>query len=92
MSYMKGENAAGQYADMFVQQNSQEIWTMSIEDFVNGLSNIIIPAALKQGKGTVKDYLVEIKQLSMQADYNTKHHTRTLIRSMWQGLRNEVIE
>ena len=90
---MKGDNAAGRYADLFVLENSHRIRSMTIDEFIKDLATTFIPAALgrqaekelyalKQGKGTVEDYLIHLKQLAMQAGYDTKTHTKTLIRLM----------
>ena len=100
---MKGDNAAGRYADLFVLENSHKIRSMTINEFIEDLAMTFVPAALgrqaekelsalKQGKGMVEDYLVRLKQLAMQAGYDTKTHAKTLIRLMQQNLKNDVVE
>ena len=103
LSYMKGDNAAGQFTDLFVLSNSKAMRTMTIEEFIGGLAEMFVPAALgqqaekelyalNQGKGTVEDYLVRMKQLAMQAGYNIDTHAKTLVRLMRQGLKNNIVE
>ena len=103
LSYMMGDNATRRYADLFILENSHKIWSIPIDEFIEGLAETFIPTvlshqaekelyALKQGKGTVEDCIVRMKQLAMQANYDIKHHAKTLLRLMWQGLKNEVVE
>ena len=102
LSYMKGDNAAGQYANLFVLENSHKIRSMPIDEFIKGLAETFMPAALswqakkelytlQQGKRMVEDHLVCLKQPAIQAGYDTKTHAKTLIRLMWQGLKNKVM-
>ena len=103
LSYMKDDNAAGRFTDLFVLTNSEQMWIMTIDEFIGGLAEMFIPAALgwqakkelyalNQGKGTVEVYLIHMKQLAMQAGYDIDTHTKTLVRLMWQGLKNNIVE
>ncbi|KAF8549523.1 hypothetical protein OG21DRAFT_1488458 [Imleria badia] len=38
LSYMRGENTAGQFADLFVTQEAATMYTMSTEDFIMKLN------------------------------------------------------
>ena len=65
LSYMKGNNMAGRFADLMV--TTRDIDTMSFTSFEEKLKKIFQPAtlvqntetalfALKQGKESIKDY------------------------------------
>jgi hypothetical protein len=101
LSYLKGQNAAGQWADLYVMQGLDA--TKSFDDFQAKLAKIFQPTdlkrtaekkrlALKQGKEIVEDFMTRRKQLVLKAEYNIFHHLRLLINIMRNGLHNGVVE
>ena len=103
LSYMKGNNAAGRFADLYVQQKGDQIRLTLYSEFKTRLDGLFMPAALKrqaenelfklkQGRETVEDYFVRMNQLMLQAEYSPLHHSRILINIARRGLKNEVIE
>jgi len=66
LSYMKGQNAAGQWADLYVTQGLNSVH--SFDEFAEQLKKVFQPLdiwrnaekcllALKQGKETVEDFM-----------------------------------
>ena len=101
LSYMKGQNAAGRWADLYVTQGLNAV--RSFDEFADQLKKMFQPPdirrnaekrllALKQGKETVKDFMTRLKQLVIEAEYNVSHHSRLLINIMRNGIHNEIVE
>jgi hypothetical protein len=85
LSYLKGQNTAGRWADLYVIQGLDA--KKSFDDFSVKLAKIFQPTdlkhtterkllALKQGKETVEDFMTQLKQLVLKAKYNDFHHSR----------------
>ena len=103
LSYMKGNNAAGRFTDLYVQQKGDQICLTLYSEFKKKLDGLFMPAALKrqaenelfklrQGCETVEDYFVRMNQLMLQAEYTPLHHSRILINIAQRGLKNEIVE
>ena len=103
LSYMKGNNAAGRFADLYIQQKAGSLRSTPYPEFCDKLNSLFMPAALKrqaenelmklrQGKETVEDYFVRMNQLVLQAEYSLVHHSRILIGIAHRGIKNEVVE
>ena len=101
LSYMKGQNAAGRWADLYVTQGLNAV--CSFDEFVDQLKKTFQPPdirrnaekcllALRQGKETVEDFMTRLKQLVIEAEYNVAHHSRLLINIMRNGIHNETVE
>lgn len=69
LSYMKGNNAAGQFTDLYIQQQGASLRFMLYSKFKKRLNSLFMPAMLKkqaenkllklkQGHETVEDYFV----------------------------------
>ena len=48
LSYMKGNNVAGRFADLYVQQQGDQIWWTLYSEFKTRIDNLFMPAALKR--------------------------------------------
>jgi len=104
LSYMRGDNAAGRFADLYAIQHQSDFRDISWAGFCNELDTMFFPVALrrqaeqkllvlKQNKSeTVSDFFVRMKQLIAEAEYSTEHNGRTLINVARTGLKNEVVE
>ena len=101
LSYMKGQNAAGRWADLYVTQGLNAV--CSFDEFADQLKKMFQPPdirhnaekrllALRQGKETVEDFMTRLKQLVIEAEYNVSHHSRLLINIMRNGIHNEIVE
>ncbi|KAF8551064.1 hypothetical protein OG21DRAFT_1524723 [Imleria badia] len=66
------------------------MYTMSAEEFFIQLTKMFMPAthccqaekelhSLKQGKGTIEDFMVQMKQLALKAKYDFHSHSHMLI-------------
>ena len=98
---MKGDNAAGRYADLFAETRNVN---MTVEDFEKDLIATFQPASLKrdaekellglrQKKGqSVEDYFTTLRQLLVTVEYDEYTHTSTLIHIVRDGVSNEVVE
>ena len=101
LSYMKGDNAAGRYADLFAETRDVN---MTVEEFEKDLIATFQPASLKrdaekellelrQKKGqSVEDYFTRLRQLLITAEYDEHTHASTLIHIVREGVFNEVVE
>ena len=101
LSYMKGDNAAGRYVDLFAETRDVN---MTVKEFEEDLIATFQPASLKrdaekellglrQKKGqSVEDYFTTLRQLLITAEYDENTHTSTLIHIIRDGVFNEVVE
>ena len=103
LSYMKGNNVAGCFADLYVQQQGDRIHLVLYSEFKRRLNLLFMPAMLKrqaenellklkQEHETVEDYFVCMNQLMLQVEYSTLHHSRILISIARRGLKNNIVE
>ena len=101
LSYMKGDNAAGRFADLMV--TTRGIDTMSFASFEEKLKKIFQPAtlvrnaetvlfALKQGKESIEDYFTQLYQLAEEAKFNVTYHGRTIVNLIRQAVKSEIVE
>ena len=101
LSYMKGDNAAGRFADLMV--TTRGIDTMSFTSFEERLRKMFQPAALvrnaetalfalKQGKESVEDYFTRLYQLAEEAKFSVTYHGRTIVNLIRRAVRSEVVE
>ena len=101
LSYMKGDNAAGRFADLMV--TTRGIDTMSFASFEEKLKKNFQPAALvwnaettlfalKQGKESVEDYFTHLYQLAKEAKFSVTYHGRTIVNLIWQAVKLEIVE
>jgi hypothetical protein len=94
LSYLKGQNTAGQWADLYVMQGLDTM--KSFNDFSAKLAKIFADEkkllTIKQGKETIEDFMTQLKQLILKAKYNVFHHLHLLINITSNGLHNEVIK
>ena len=103
LSYIKGNNAARWFADLYIQQQGDQLRQTLYLEFKKHLDGLFMPAALKrqaenellklkQGKETVEDYFVWMNQLILQVEYSTITHSCILISITWRGLKNKFVE
>ena len=101
LSYMKGDNAAGRFADLMV--TTRGIDTMSFTSFEERLRKTFQPAALvrntetalfalKQGKELVEDYFTRLYQLAEEAKFSVTYHGCTIVNLIRRAVRSEVVE
>ena len=101
LSYMKGDNAAGRFADLMV--TTRGIDTMSFTSFEEKLRKTFQPAALvrnaetalfalKQGKESVEDYFTRLYQLAEEAKFSVTYHGRTIVNLIRRAVRSEIVE
>jgi len=87
--------------DLYVTQGLNSV--RSFNEFAEQLKKMFQPPdirhnaekrllTLKQGKETVEDFMTQLKQLVIKAEYNIAHHSRLLINIMRNGIHNEVVE
>jgi len=99
--YMKGQNAAGRWADLYVTQGLNSV--CSFNEFAEQLKKTFQPPdirqnaekcllALKQGKETVEDFMTRLRQLIIEAKYIVTHHLHLLINIMCNGIHNKTVE
>ena len=104
ISYMRGDNAAGRFADLYAQEVDFDTDAQTFDEFTKKVGETFLPKeirreaerklmALKQGpKDSVSDFFVRLKQLTLEAGYDTRVQGRLLIRLTRDGVRNEVVE
>ena len=102
ISYMRGGNAAGRFVDLYALEHQPGEYTF--DEFTNILIETFLPKelkreaeqklmTLKQGqKDTVTDFFIKLKQLTIEAGYDTRNQARLLICITCDGIQNEVIE
>ena len=101
LSYMKGDNTAGRFADLMV--TTRGIDTMSFVSFEERLRKTFQPAALvrnaetalfalKQGKESVEDYFTRLYQLAEEAKFSVTYHRRTIVNLIRRVVRSKVVE
>ena len=101
LSYMTGDNAAGRFADLYNRE--RRIGTESFDNFAAKLRFAFRPAAiqrkaekellgLRQGKEAVEDFVVRMKHLIIEAEYDLVDHSRLLINILRTGVHNDVVE
>ena len=88
LSYMKGDNMAGRFADLMV--TTRGIDTMSFVSFEEKLKKTFQSAtlvrntetaffALKQGKESIEDYFIQLYQLAKKAKFCVTYHGCTIV-------------
>ena len=101
LSYMKGDNAAGRFADLMV--TTRGIDTMSFTSFEEKLKKTFQPAtlvrnaetaffALKQGKESIEDYFTWLYQLAKEAKFSVTYHSRMIVNLIWRAVKLEIVE
>ena len=101
LSYMKGDNAAGRFADLMV--TTRGINTMSFTSFEENLKKSFQPTTLvrntetalfvlKQGKESIKDYFTWLYQLAKEAKFSVTYHGCTIVNLIWQTVKSEIVE
>ena len=101
LSYMKGDNAAGRFANLMV--TTRGIDTMSFTSFKEKLRKMFQPAALvqnaetalfalKQGKESVEDYFTRLYQLAEEAKFSVTYHGRTIVNLIRRAVKSEIVE
>ena len=83
ISYMRGDNAAGRFADLYAQEVDFDMDAQTFEEFIKKVGETFLPKeirreaerklmALKQGpKDSVSDFFIQLKQLTLEAGYDT---------------------
>ena len=101
LSYMKGNNAAGQYTNLFAETRNIN---MSFDDFEKDLvANFQSTSlkcdtekellGLKQKKDqSVEDYFTYMHQLIQKAEYDEHTHASLLVHTVHHGIHNKIIE
>ena len=104
ISYMRGDNAAGRFADLYAQEVDFDMDAQTFEEFAKKVGETFLPKeirreaerklmALKQGpKDSVSDFFIRLKQLTLEAGYDTRVQGRLLIHLTRDSVRNEVVE
>ena len=98
---MKGDNAAGRFANLMV--TTRGIDTMSFTSFKEKLRKTFQPAALvqnaetalfalKQGKESVEDYFTRLYQLAEEAKFSVTYHGRTIVNLIRRAVKSEIVE
>ena len=101
LSYMKGGNVAGRFADLMV--TTRGIDTMSFASFEEKLKKIFQPAtlvrnaetvlfALKQGKESIEDYFTQLYQLAEEAKFSVTYYGCTIVNLIRQAVKSEIVE
>ena len=101
LSYMKGDNVAGRFADLMV--TTRGIDMMSFSSFEEKLRKTFQPAglvrntetalfALKQGKELVEDYFTQLYQLAEEAKFSITYHRRTIVNLIRRAVKSEIVE
>ena len=101
LSYMKGDNVAGRFADLMV--TTRGIDMMSFSSFEEKLRKTFQPAglvrntetalfALKQGKESVEDYFTQLYQLAEEAKFSITYHRRTIVNLIRRAVKSEIVE
>ena len=101
LSYMKGDNTAGRFADLMV--TTKGIDTMSFTSFEEKLRKTFQPAALvrntettlfalKQGKESVEDYFTRLYQLAEEAKFSVTYHGRMIVNLIRRAVKSEIVE
>ena len=100
LSYMKDNNAAGRYTNLFGETRSIN---MSFDDFEKDLVTTFQPTSLKcdtekellglkQKKDqSVEDYFTYMCQLIQKAEYNEHTHASLLVHTARHGIHNEIV-
>ena len=98
---MKGNNAAGHFANLYITQGFLSTLTFAV--FKAQLDKAFCPVALQyiaevkllklcQGKETVEDFIIQMKQLVLEANYNITTHSYLLINILCNGIHNDIVE
>ena len=101
LSYMKGDNVAGRFADLMV--TTRGIDMMSFASFEEKLKKTFQPAALvrnaetalfalKQGKELVEDYFTWLYQLAEEAKFSVTYHSHTIVNLIRRAVKSEILE
>ena len=101
LSYMRGNNVAGWYTDLFTETKNIN---MMFEEFEMDLTQTFQPASmkwdtenellgLKQKKDqSMEGYFTYMCQLILKAKYNKDTHASLLVHTAWHGIYNEIME
>ena len=101
LSYMKGNNAAGRYANLFAETKSIN---MTFDNFEKDLVMTFQPTSLKcdaekellglkqKTDQLVEDYFTYMRQLMLRAEYNENTHTSLLVHTAHHRIHNEIVE
>ena len=101
LSYMKGDNTAGRFANLMV--TTRGIDTMSFTSFEEKLRKTFQPAvlvrnvettlfALKQGKELAEDYFTRLYQLAKEVKFSVTYHGRTIVNLIRRAVKSEIVE
>ena len=101
LSYMKGDNMAGRFADLMV--TTRGIDTMSFVSFEEKLKKTFQSAtlvrntetaffALKQGKESIEDYFIQLYQLAKKAKFCVTYHGCTIVNLIRWAVKLEIVE
>ena len=101
LSYMKGNNPAGRYTNLFTETKSIN---MTFDDFEKDLITTFQPASLKRDAEkellglkqkkdqSVEDYFTYMHQLMLRAKYDKNTHASLLVHTARHGVHNEIVE
>ena len=101
LSYMKGDNVAGRFADLMV--TTRGINTMSFVSFEEKLKKNFQSATLvrntetalfvlKQGKESIEDYFTQLYQLAEEAKFSVTYYGCTIVNLIWWAVKSEIVE